>query len=139
MTPNPNLSTKFRAALRNELSVWIQRGLISEETAKQLANEYQLDNLKHESTRLLSAVIFTIGALLLGGGVISFVAANWDVIPTPIKLALLFVALISFHAVGFWLWHTQNWRRLRSRISLLRLSGFRRKYRFGRADLSHKQ
>jgi uncharacterized membrane protein len=112
MTPNPNLSTKFRAALRNELSVWIQRGLISEETAKQLANEYQLDNLKHESTRLLSAVIFTIGALLLGGGVISFVAANWDVIPTPIKLALLFVALISFHAVGFWLWHTQNWRRL---------------------------
>jgi uncharacterized membrane protein len=112
MTPNPNLSTKFRAALRNELSVWIQRGLISEETAKQLANEYQLDNLKHESTRLLSAVIFTIGALLLGGGVISFVAANWDVIPTPIKLALLFVALITFHAVGFWLWHTQNWRRL---------------------------
>lgn len=112
MTPNQNLSTKFRAALRNELPIWIQKGIVSEQTAKQLSNAYQLDNLKHESTRLLSAVIFTIGALLLGGGLISFVAANWDAIPTPIKLALLFFALISFHAVGFWLWHTHNWRRL---------------------------
>lgn len=112
MTPNQNLSTKFRAALRNELPIWIQKGIISEQTARQLSNAYQLDNLKHESTRLLSAVIFTIGGVLLGGGVISFVAANWEAIPTPIKLALLFFALISFHAVGFWLWHTQNWRRL---------------------------
>lgn len=112
MTPNQNLSTKFRAALRNELPIWIQQGLISEQAAKQLANAYQLDNLKHESAHLLSAVIFTIGGVLLGGGVISFVAANWEVIPTPIKLALLFFALISFHAVGYWLWHTHNWRRL---------------------------
>ena len=112
MIPNQNLSTKFRAALRNELPVWIQKGIISEQAAKQLLDAYQLDNLKHESTRLLSAVIFTIGGVLLGGGVISFVAANWEVIPTPIKLALLFLALISFHAVGFWLWHTHNWRRL---------------------------
>jgi len=112
MTPNQNLSTKFRTALRNELPIWIQKGIVSEQTAKQLSNAYQLDNLKHESTRLLSAVIFTIGAVLLAGGVISFVAANWEAIPTPIKLALLFFALISFHAVGFWLWHTHNWRRL---------------------------
>lgn len=112
MTSNQNLSTKFRAALRNELPIWIQKGIISEQTAKQLSNAYQLDNLKHESTRLLSAVIFTIGGVLLGGGVISFVAANWDAIPTPVKLALLFFALITFHAVGFWLWHTHNWRRL---------------------------
>jgi uncharacterized membrane protein len=82
MIPNQNLSTKFRAALRNELPVWIQKGIISEQAAKQLLDAYQLDNLKHESTRLLSAVIFTIGGVLLGGGVISFVAANWEVIPT---------------------------------------------------------
>jgi uncharacterized membrane protein len=112
MTSNQNLSTKFRAALRNELPVWIQQGIISEETATQLANAYQLDNLKHESTRLLSAVIFTIGGVLLGGGVISFVAANWEAIPTPIKLALLLFALMGFHGIGFWLWNTHNWRRL---------------------------
>ncbi|HKR58813.1 MAG TPA: DUF2157 domain-containing protein [Pyrinomonadaceae bacterium] len=112
MTPNQNKSTKFRAALRNELPIWIQKGIVSEETAKQLSSAYQLDSLTHESTRLLSAVIFTIGGLLLGGGLISFVAANWEAIPTPIKLALLFLALLSFHTVGFWLWSSKNWRRL---------------------------
>jgi uncharacterized membrane protein len=112
MTPNQNMSTKFRAALRNELAIWIQKGIVTEDTAKQLSNAYELDNLRHESTRLLSAVIFTIGSLLLGGGLISFVAANWEAIPTPIKLALLFSALLSFHTIGFWLWRSKNWRRL---------------------------
>jgi uncharacterized membrane protein len=112
MTPDQNMSTKFRAALRNELAIWIQKGIVTAETAKQLASAYELDNLRHESTRLLSAVIFTIGGLLLGGGLISFVAANWEVIPTLIKLALLFSALLGLHTVGFWLWHSKNWRRL---------------------------
>ena len=112
MTPDQNMSTKFRAALRNELTIWIQKGIITEETAKQLSSAYELDNLRHESTRLLSSVIFTIGGLLLGGGLISFVAANWEVIPTPIKLALLVSALLGLHAIGFWLWHSKNWRQL---------------------------
>jgi uncharacterized membrane protein len=112
MTPDQNMSTKFRVALRNELAIWIQKGIVTEETAKQLSSAYELDNLRHESTRLLSAVIFTIGVLLVGGGLISFVAANWEVIPTPIKLALLFSALLGLHTVGFWLWHSKNWRRL---------------------------
>jgi uncharacterized membrane protein len=112
MTPNQNMSTKFRAALRNELAIWIQKGFVTEETAKQLSGAYELDNLRHESSRLLSAVIFTIGGLLLGGGLISFVAANWEVIPTPLKLALLFSALVGLHTLGFWLWHSKNWRRL---------------------------
>ena len=112
MTPDQNMSTKFRAALRNELAIWIQKGIVTEQTAKQLSTAYELDNLRHESTRLLSAVIFTIGGLLLGGGLISFVAANWEVIPTVIKLALLISALLGLHTMGFWLWHSKNWRRL---------------------------
>jgi uncharacterized membrane protein len=112
MTTNPNMSTKFRAELRNELSLWTQQGVLSDESAKQLASIYQLDNLKHESSNLLSAVIFTIGGLLLGGGLISFVAANWDATSTPVKLTLLVTALLSFHIVGRWLWQTTHWRRL---------------------------
>ena len=86
MTPNQNLSTKFRAALRNELPIWIQKGIISEQTARQLSNAYQLDNLKHESTRLLSAVIFTIGGVLLGGGVIALWLQIGRLFPRPSNL-----------------------------------------------------
>ncbi|MFY9611182.1 MAG: DUF2157 domain-containing protein [Blastocatellia bacterium] len=112
MAPNQNMNTKFRAALRNELPIWIREGLVSEDAAAHLSSTYQLSNLKEESSRLLSAVIFTIGGLLLGGGVISFVAANWEDISTPVKLAILFSALLGFHAVGYWLWRSAGWRRL---------------------------
>jgi uncharacterized membrane protein len=112
MTQNQNMNTKFRAALRTELPIWIREGIVSEETAGRLASTYQLSGLKEESSRLLSAVIFTLGALLLGGGLISFVAANWEDISTPVKLALLFGGLLGFHLIGYWLLHGWGWRRL---------------------------
>jgi uncharacterized membrane protein len=107
-----NMSAKFRAALKKELPDWIQEGVVSEQTAKQLAEKYQLNYLQAESSNLLSAVIFTIGSLLLGGGLITFVAANWEDISVPVKLAILFSALLVFHLVGYWLWHWRGWSRL---------------------------
>ncbi|MEP7272815.1 MAG: DUF2157 domain-containing protein [Acidobacteriota bacterium] len=112
MTENHNTTTKFRAALRKELPLWLANGLISEEAASRLRANYQLDNLKEESSRLLSSVIFAIGGLLLGGGLISFVAANWEEISDSVKLTLLFAILIALHAIGYWLWHFRGWHRL---------------------------
>ena len=107
-----SVSAKFRAALKQELPAWVRDGIVSEEGARRLAQAYQLDDLTAESSRLLSAVIFTSGSLLLGGGLISFVAANWEDISTPLKLTLLFSALLGFHGGGYVLWHRFGWRRL---------------------------
>lgn len=112
MIQNQNMTIKFRAALRNELTGWVEGGIISGETADTLSLHYQLNNIREESSRLLSAVIFTIGGLLLGGGLISFVAANWEDISTPVKLAILFSSLLGFHTAGYWLWQMKDWRRL---------------------------
>ncbi len=112
MTESYNNSRKFRTALQSELPLWIEQGLVSEEAASRLQTTYQLSNLKEESSRLLSSVIFAIGGLLLGGGLISFVAANWEEISDPVKLTLLFAALVGLHSVGYWLWHSRGWQRL---------------------------
>ena len=112
MTGNRNMNAKFRAALRNELTIWTQDGIVSEEAAGRLSKDYQLGHLREESSRQLSAVIFILGGLLLGGGLISFVAANWEYISTPVKLALLFSLMLGFHITGYWLWRAGNWRRL---------------------------
>lgn len=112
MTEPHNASTKFRAALRNELPLWVQQGIISEEEAGRLAALYQLSGLKDESSRLLLSVIFTIGGLLLGGGLITFVAANWQDLSDAIRLGLLFFILLGLHLTGFWLWHFRGWHRL---------------------------
>lgn len=106
------MNSGFRAALKEELSVWVKDEILNAETAKRLSEKYQLDNLKTESSRLLSAVIFTLGSLLLGGGVITFVAANWRGISVPLKLGFLFSALLGFHLFGFFLWYIKGWDRL---------------------------
>ncbi len=100
---SPNLSAKFRAALKQELPAWVQDGLLSAESAEQLKQRYQLDKLEKESSRLLAAVLFTLGSLLLGGGVISFVAAHWEELPVGFKVGLLFAMLLAFHLTGYWL------------------------------------
>ena len=108
----PNKSSSFRAALKQELPAWVQEGIVTEDGAQRIAARYNLDNLSKESSSLLAAVIFTLGGLLLGGGLISFVAANWEEVPTFAKVALLFITLLGFHCGGYWLWHQKGWSRL---------------------------
>ncbi len=108
----PNKSSSFRAALKQELPAWVQEGIMTEDGAQRIATRYDLDNLSKESSNLLAAAIFTFGGLLLGGGLISFVAANWEEIPTFVQVAMLFITLLAFHLGGYWLWHQKGWSRL---------------------------
>lgn len=105
-------SSSFRATLKQELPDWVRESIVTEEAAQQLTARYELDKLSKESSGLLAAVIFTLGGLLLGGGLLSFVAANWEEIPTVAKVILLLITLLAFHGVGYWLWHYKGWSRL---------------------------
>jgi uncharacterized membrane protein len=112
MNHDLNQTDRFRASLRHEIPLWVEQGIVTEENAQRLSALYRLDQLRQESSRLLAAVLFTLGGLLLGGGFISFVAANWERIPVPAKVVLLFVTLIAFHATGWFLWRRRGWTRL---------------------------
>ncbi len=107
----PNRSAKFRAALKREIPILIEQGILTEESASRIRSLYELDDLGKESSRLLTAVLFTIGSLLIGGGVISFVAAHWNEISRGPKVALLFAALLAFHIAGYWLKYRKGWPR----------------------------
>ncbi len=91
----------FRARLRRELPRWRAEGLVSEAGAAELARRYHLDE---EGVSAAAAAIYTLGALLIGGGVISFVAWNWERIGRAAKLAILFSALLAAHGTGYWMW-----------------------------------
>jgi len=112
MAPEFNRSAKFRAALKREIPEWMEQGILTEDKAEHLRSLYELDNLGKESSRLLAAVLFTIGSLLVGGGVISFVAAHWDEISRGPKVVLLFAALLVFHIAGYWLRYRSAWPQL---------------------------
>ncbi|MFN0122064.1 MAG: DUF2157 domain-containing protein [Blastocatellia bacterium] len=109
---SPELSADFRVRLKQEMALWVGEGIINEQTAGILNARYQLDDIKKESSRLLAAVIFTVGGLLLGGGLISFVAANWEQIPTAVKVTLLLSLMLAFYGAGYWLWQEKGMPRL---------------------------
>jgi uncharacterized membrane protein len=112
MAPEYNRSVKFRAALKREIPAWTEQGILAEDSAGRLRSLYELDDLGKESSRLLSAALFALGSMMVGGGVISFVAANWDEIPRGSKVVLLFAALLVFHIAGYWLRYRSAWPRL---------------------------
>ncbi len=95
----------FRARLRAELPRWRAEGLLDERAAALLAERYRL----HEAGWKASvAAIYLLGVLLVGGGIVSFVAWNWEALPAGAKLALIGGAMVAAHLSGHWLWRVKG-------------------------------
>lgn len=103
MEPN-KASSFFRKRLKQSIPLWQERGFLTEQQGQQLGQFYQLDQIKTENTQLLLSVIYTIGSILIGVGVISFVAAHWNQIDRPVKVALIFTAMLTAHGLGYYFW-----------------------------------
>lgn len=101
------VSNAFRAGLRRELPRWRADGLIDAATEQQLTARYRLDQ---KSADVTAAAIYLLGALLIGGGVISFVAWNWDRIPDALKIALGAALMLGADLLGFWWWKVARTR-----------------------------
>ena len=103
-------SRSFRRRLKVELELWQTEGVVSPEQAQTLTTRYDLDNLSREATTTFLHSIFLIGAVLIGLGLIAFVAAHWQAIPVPIKVVLLFSVMSASHITGYVLWKVKGTR-----------------------------
>jgi uncharacterized membrane protein len=104
MKTHLKISIRFRELLNQELRLWQTDGLISPEQSSAISQRYRLDQMAKESTRQLLLVIYVIGASLIGAGVISFAAAQWDKIIPSVKVGLIVACMLTFHITGFYLW-----------------------------------
>lgn len=87
--------------LRAEAARWQADGLLSPEQARAILARYP----EEAPARGRSAAAFTIlGAILVGLGAILFVAANWQRMAVPVRLALIFGTMLTSHGLGWWLW-----------------------------------
>ncbi len=112
-------SEKFRYQLRQEARQWQAEGIISPEVYQQLASRYRLQELDSASRDRFIIIVLGLGFILLGLGVITFVAANWQVWSRPIKVLLLLGLLIGTNSGGFYLWRSANQRKSRLGQGLL--------------------
>lgn len=89
--------------MRNEplkyLERWQKAGLIDETTAARIA-EFEASSVPESQSRLGAAIAWGMGAVLIGAGIISFVASNWqELSPTP-RLLLIVLLTAAFHVAA---------------------------------------
>ena len=98
------VSDKFRHQLRQEAELWKAEGLIDAGQYQQLSERYQLSTLETVARNRFITILVGLGSILLGLGVITFVAANWQVWPRELKVTLLLSLFIAVNVAGFYLW-----------------------------------
>jgi len=90
--------SKHLAWLRQEVAQWRAEGLIDGALAQRILSRYPAS-----AERNWSRIVFSsIGAVLVGLGVILFFGYNWQALPKFAKLALVVGALALAHASGLW-------------------------------------
>ena len=112
-------SEKFRYQLRQEAQQWQSEGLIAPEVYEQLATRYRLNELDSNSRDRFVFIVFGVGFILLGLGVITLVAANWQAWSRTLKVILLLSLFIATNCGGFYLWRSPDGRKSRLGQGLL--------------------
>ncbi len=112
-------SEKFRYQLRQEAQQWQEEGMISPEIYEQLNTRYRLEELDSASRDRFILIVLGLGFILLGLGVITFVAANWQTWSRPIKVLLLLSLFMGTNCAGFYLWRVADNRKSRIGQGLL--------------------
>jgi len=83
-----------RKWLSREGDRWVREGIVAPEQLARIVALY--GDSKERSVGVLPA----LGGLLLGLGVLTFVAANWQALPNGVRLAILLAVMLGFYAAG---------------------------------------
>lgn len=118
------VSEKFRHQLRAEADKWLGEALIERNFYEQLAQRYQFNQLESSARNRFIMILLGIGSILLGLGIITFVAANWQVWSRELKVGVLLSVFIGVNIAGFYLWRrdSDGWQS-RLGVGLLLLGG----------------
>lgn len=100
-----SIDDSFRRKLQREMEQWRADGLLSEEQQERILERYRhIEEIERKagSGRMIQT-ISVLGSILVGIGVLLFIAANWSEIPRFAKLGIIFVSLLASHGTGYWL------------------------------------
>ncbi len=93
------MQRNFLKQLRRELPSWVEQGWVVPGSEQPI-----LDHVasRKQSEGFLAYALATLGVLLLGSGIITFFAANWEEMSKLSKLIVLFSSLwLSYAAAGY--------------------------------------
>ena len=112
----------FARRLRDEVREWESDGIISAEQAEAIRERYAADAPEPSGSAIGNRVVTVIaimGAVLIGLGIIAFIAANWSEIPKLAKLALMIVGTPAIYVIGWFVGYRWDYSRIGAAILLL--------------------
>lgn len=84
--------------LQEETKKWVSQGMI-DETQKDRIHGLYAGRLEYN--RLINTIV-TLGSVLIGLGILLFVASNWDHMNRPTKIAIIFSVVAFFDIAGYY-------------------------------------
>jgi uncharacterized membrane protein len=94
---------EFRHVLARELPGWEADGVIGKDASQALIRRYELDLLAEPQRGWAASAFAILGAVAIGAGIVTFVAANWAAIDSAARFAIVFAATITAYGAAFWL------------------------------------
>ena len=107
MNPFRDADYRFISRLREELEAWQRDGTITAEQAQAILARYPDYPPGHGASRRRQGLVTglsILGGILIGLGVITFFAANWDEISHGVKLASLIAGMLLSYGAGYAIW-----------------------------------
>ena len=79
----------YRGRLERDLSIWVDKGLITEVAAEQMLGEYDA----RPASFSLGRVLMVLAAVLLGAAVLLLIASNWEAIPRLVRVGAILIVI----------------------------------------------
>ena len=98
---------RFASRLREELEAWQRDGVVTPDQAQAILARYPDYEPGFEASRRRQSLVVALsvlGAVLIGLGVITFFAANWDEISRSTKLGALILGVLLSYGSGYLVW-----------------------------------
>jgi uncharacterized membrane protein len=73
------------------------------EVIQESFNAIGTEEEKEDTQKRTIRIIVTIGAVLVGAGIFSFIAANWVEMARPVKIAIILISMLASYGTGWYL------------------------------------
>ena len=112
----------FHRKLEQEIELWLKEGIIVPEQKNRILARYRL--LKKADEKAGPGKLITtfsiLGSILVGVGVILFVASNWSAIPKWGRLSIIFLSMLSSYGFGYYFhYETKSYPKVGASLILL--------------------
>ena len=112
----------FQRNLEKEIDLWLKEGIILPDQKERILARYRLLKTAEEKAGpgKLITILSILGSILVGIGVILFVASNWSAIANWGRLLIVFVSMLASYGIGFTLrYEARNYPKVGASLILL--------------------